>query len=85
MNRLFKYSNAVHSEERILELTDVLSFGVGKFNIAKILGYNGFGALYICLLFTDVVSGRPNSKMRVFVLVGPFLLSEVNSIKHLKI
>ena len=78
MNRLLKYCNAVHSE-----LIGVLSFGVGKFNIAKILGYNGLAL--ICLLITDVVSCRPNSKMRRFVLVGPFLLSEVNSIKHLKI
>ena len=47
VNRLLKYcttADAVHSEERILELVGVLSFGVGKFNIAKILGYNGFGA-----------------------------------------
>ena len=57
VNRLLKYgttANAVHSEERILELIGVLSFGVGKFNIALILGYNGLAL--ICLLFTDVVS-----------------------------
>ena len=47
MNRLLKYftaADAVHSEERILELIGVLSFGVGKFTIALILGYNGSGA-----------------------------------------
>ena len=43
-DRLFEYcttADAVHSEELILELIGVASFGVGKFNIALILGYNG--------------------------------------------
>ena len=47
VDRLFKYcttADAVHSEERILEVIVVVSFGVGKFNIVLILGYNGFGA-----------------------------------------
>ena len=86
MERLFKYcttADAVHSEERILELIGVVSFGVGKFNIALILGYNRFDAHL--LTFADVVSKRPNTKIRAFVLIGPFLLSEENSIKHLKI
>ena len=47
MDRLLKYcttADAVYSEERILDLIGVLSFGVGKFNIALTLGYYGFGA-----------------------------------------
>ena len=46
-DRLLKYcstADAVYSEEHILELIGVLSFGVGKFNIALILEYNGFRA-----------------------------------------
>ena len=37
-------ADAIHSEKRILELIGVVPFGVGKFNIALILGYNGFDA-----------------------------------------
>ena len=47
VDRLFEYcttADAVHSEERILELIGAVSFGVGKFNIALILGYNVFDA-----------------------------------------
>ena len=47
VDRLFKYcttTDAVHSEERILELIGVASFGVGKFNNTLILGYNGLDA-----------------------------------------
>ena len=44
---VFKYcttADSVHSKERILELVSVVSFGVGKINIALILGYNGCDA-----------------------------------------
>ena len=47
VDRLLKHcttADAVHSKERILKLTGVVSFGVGKFSIALILGYNGFSA-----------------------------------------
>ena len=61
----------------------MLSFGVGKFSIALILGYNGFSAYLLTFHRRCQLTAQP--KMRAFVLVGPFLLSEVNSIKHLKI
>ena len=63
VNRLLKYgttANAVHSEERMCFLLELVSSVLPWF-------WHIMGLALICLLFTDVVSWRPNTKMRAFV------------------
>ena len=63
VNRLLKYgttANAVHSEERMCFLLELVSSVLPWF-------WDITGLALICLLFTDVVSWRPNTKMRAFV------------------
>ena len=69
MDWLFKYCNvdAVHSEERILELIGVVSFGVGKFNIALILGSNGFDAYLLTFHRRCQLKAQRLKCMRAFV------------------